>query len=103
VALADAPLVLQRFSANSITGDPRRRVKARAHIVEKHADLLERFPGALAEHHYALSGGYRLCGDLERAAAHMAEARRRAPLRLRWWLGAARLGLLRLTRPRQPG
>ena len=103
VALVDEPLVRQRFSDNSITHDPLRRVEARRHLVAKHADLIDRFPGAMAEHHYQLSGGFRRCGDLERAARHMSEARRRAPWKPRWWLAALWLRALRLTRRRPRG
>jgi glycosyltransferase involved in cell wall biosynthesis len=95
VALIDEPLVRQRFSDNSITRDPLRRVEARSYLVAKHADLIERYPGAMAEHHYQLSGGFRRCGDLERALRHMKEARRHEPRRLRWLLMDAALRLRR--------
>ena len=102
IGLVDAPLVEQRFSENSITRDAVRRVHALARVVEMHGEVLDRYPGALAARHYELSGGYRHCGDLERAVAHMAEARQRMPLRARWWLAAIWLQVLRVTRPTQP-
>jgi len=102
IALVDMPLVRQTFSANSITRDRQRRVAARAHIVEKHGALIDRFPGALAQQHYALAGGYRICGDFGRATDHMAKARQRAPWRPRWWIADAWLRLNRRLGKRRP-
>jgi glycosyltransferase involved in cell wall biosynthesis len=100
VGLVDEPLVRQRFSVNSITRDPLRRVEARTLLVAKHADLIDRYAGAMAEHHYQLSGGFRICGKLDLAARHMIEARRREPWNARWWLTALWLRALRLARHR---
>jgi len=97
VALIDEPLVRQRFSSNSITNDPLRRVEARAALVAKHTELIDSFPGALAAQHYTLSGGFRRCGQLERAALHMAEARKRKPWKSRWWLATLWLWAVRQT------
>ena len=95
IGLVDAALVEQHFSENSITNDSVRRVHALARIVEKHGAVLDRYPGALAARHNELSGGFRRCGDLDRAIAHMTEARRRMPLRASWWLKSSWLRLLR--------
>ena len=84
--------------------DSRRSTAALAsvsEIIEKHATVFDRYPGALAARHHELSGGYRRCGDLDRAIAHMTKARRRMPLRASWWLKAGWLRLLRATRPAQ--
>jgi glycosyltransferase involved in cell wall biosynthesis len=96
VALVDEPLVYQRFSDNSITNDQYCRVEARYLVVAKHAELIDRFPSALAAQHYALSGGFRSCGNLTRALCHMKEARKREPRKLRWWLAALWLRMLYL-------
>ena len=71
INLTDEPLVRQRFSGNSITRSARNRVLARERIVEKNHDLLTARPALLAQHHHAISGGWRRLGDLPRARMQM--------------------------------
>lgn len=80
VACVDEPLVLQRFSANSITREAVKRARARARAVAKHRALLARYPQALAGLHYAVAGDLRNIGDYPAARAALAEA-----LALRPW------------------
>lgn len=74
VAFVDEPLVLQRFSPNSITKDLARKIAARIRMVEKHADLLGRDPAILARHHYDIASEQRALGDLAAARASLARA-----------------------------
>ena len=100
VALVDEPLVLQRFSGNSITNNSARRVAARAHLVQKHEALITGYDGALAAHFHAIAGGWRLAGDLDRARAYAAKAIAEAPLNWRYRAAAVRLFILRIKSPK---
>lgn len=100
VALVDEPLVLQRFSDNSITRNSARRVAARAHLVEKHEAQIANYTGALARHFHALAGGYRMAGDLDQARAYAARAIAAAPTNLRYRAAAVRLFILRIKSPK---
>lgn len=100
VALVDEPLVLQRFSDNSITRNSARRVAARAHLVEKHGSLIAKYDGALAGHLHAIAGGYRMAGDLGRARAYAAKAIAEAPLNWRYRAAAVRLFISRIKSPK---
>lgn len=99
LALVDEPLVLQRFSPNSITRGARRLVEARASIVAKHSAAMAHVPGCLADHYLAIAGGWRRQG--ERAAARTAalEALRHDPMRVRSWLSLALAALSGGARP----
>ncbi len=100
VALVDEPLVLQRFSDNSITRNSARRVAARAHLVEKHGSLIAKYDGALAGHFHAIAGGYRMAGDLDLARAYAAKAIAAAPLNWRYRAAAVRLFISRIKSPK---
>jgi GT2 family glycosyltransferase len=99
VALVDEPLVVQRFSANSITMDPRRRAEARALIVAKHRALLAREPALLAEHYQIVAGAWRALGELGRARAALAEARALRPRDPRLWAASALVAARALAGP----
>ncbi len=79
VACVDEPLVLQRFSANSITRNTLRRAEARDRAVAKHRALLERDPAALAQLYYFVAGEHRITGNYPAARRALAEARALAP------------------------
>lgn len=100
VALVDEPLVLQRFSGNSITHNSARRVAARAHLVEKHEARIAEYDGALAGHFHAIAGGYRMAGDLDLARTYAAKAIAAAPMNLRYRAAAVRLFILRIKSPK---
>jgi glycosyltransferase involved in cell wall biosynthesis len=96
VAFVDEPLVLQRFSPNSITRDNPGKLAARRRIAEKHADLLAPHPRAHARHHYTIAGLERRAGDLAAARASLARARALAPGDARVWATSAYVAALSL-------
>ncbi len=69
VAFIDDDLVVQRMSDNSVTHSSKKRLLAQEYILEKHKDLLARYPGVLAHHHHRLAGGYRVLGQYAEAAS----------------------------------
>ncbi len=87
IGLVDEPLVLQRFSPNSITRLARRLTEARERIVEKHAALMAAEPGCLSHHHRAVAGGWRRAGDFARANAAIRRALAAAPFLPGNWAG----------------
>jgi glycosyltransferase involved in cell wall biosynthesis len=92
-AFVDEPLVLQRFSANSITRDRARRAEARARIIAKHRALFARHPAVLARHYRTLAGEHRLLGDIPAARTALAAGRGVRPLDPRLWALSAYFGL----------
>ncbi|KAE8764889.1 glycosyltransferase family 2 protein [Georgenia thermotolerans] len=88
-AFVDEPLVLQRFSANSLTHGVERRVRSTVRVVEKNLDLLEERPRVLAEHYRTIAGAYRRLGRFAEARDYLRRARglRRTDGRL-WALAA---------------
>lgn len=85
IGLVDEPLVLQRFSANSITFSQRRRVEARMRIIEKQRSALEARPALLSAHLAAIAGGWRRLGDPRAARAHALQAITAAPFSVEGW------------------
>lgn len=100
ISLIDEPLVLQRFSENSITRNSARRVAARVHLVQKHESVIAGYDGALATHFHAIAGGWRIAGDLDQARAYTARAIAEAPLNWRYRAAAVRLFMLRMKSPK---
>lgn len=92
-AFVDDPLVIQRFSANSITRDAARRSEARSRIIAKHQALFARNPAVLGRHYRTLAGEHRRRGDILAARAALAEWRRLRPADPRLWMILAYLGL----------
>jgi glycosyltransferase involved in cell wall biosynthesis len=78
-AFVDEPLVLQRFSDNSITRDVARRAVARSQIIEKHRDLLSSDTAGLALHYRILAGEQRRLGDYGSARHNIGLARSLKP------------------------
>ena len=100
IACVDEPLVLQRFSANSITLDTRRRAAARDRAVEKHRTILERDPSALARLYYIVAGEHRITGNPAAARRALAKARTLDPGNPRIWVMSLYLAFIRhLPRP----
>jgi glycosyltransferase involved in cell wall biosynthesis len=96
IAFVDEPLVLQRFSLNSITRDRARRIASQIRLVEKHAPLLAGRPAIHPRRHYVIAGGQRQAGDLAAARGSLARARALDPANPRYWamsLGLAALAL----------
>ena len=96
VACVDEPLVLQRFSANSITREAALRAEARGRAIDKHLALLSRHPEPLARLHYVAAGELRQLGDLAGARAQLARARALRPADPRLWAMSGYLALRRL-------
>lgn len=102
IAFVDEPLVLQRFSANSITKDRLRKLPTQIRIAEKYGALLERHPEAMARQQYVIAGGQRMAGNLPAARAAIAKARAARPGDPRLWAMSAWLELLRLAPRKRP-
>ncbi len=103
VACVDEPLVLQRFSANSITRDALRRAEARDRAVEKHRAVLERDPAALARLYYVVAGEHRITGNYPAARRALAEAMALDPVNPRFRAMSLYLALVSRLRPRPGG
>ena len=93
IAFEPEPLVLQRFSGNSLTRFPRNRAHAQAAIVEKHRATLEETPRRLAEYYHQIASIHRRNGEFTSARRAFRESLRRHPTRLKAWAGLARLAL----------
>ena len=78
-AFVDEPLVLQNFSANSLSRDNRKLLLAQRQVLAKHARIFARYPDVLARHYYLLAGGCRRHGDLQGARAYLGKALRLQP------------------------
>lgn len=98
IAFVDEPLVLQRFSPNSLTRDTAKRLRATQYIVEKHHAAFADHPRLLARQYMNLSGGYRRLGDIDRAREFAQRARRLRPLDPKPTAAAGVLTLLGLHR-----
>ena len=96
VACVDEPLVIQRFSPNSITREAVKRAHARARAVARHRDRLARHPAAHAGLLYAVAGGLGDIGETGAAARALAEAARITPLSARIRAMQAYVALLAL-------
>lgn len=84
VAYIDEDLVIQRMSDNSITKSTEKRLESQRRVVEKHADLLARYPEALAHHHHRIAGGLKSFGRYGEAAQAAAQALRLCPTNPRY-------------------
>jgi glycosyltransferase involved in cell wall biosynthesis len=80
IAFVDEPLVIQRFSPDSITRSRLNAVRARTRIVEKNLDLLASQPSLLAYHYHNIGGAWRDLGELGTARRYLLKALRLAPL-----------------------
>jgi glycosyltransferase involved in cell wall biosynthesis len=92
-AFVDEPLVMQHFSANSITRYRDRRLIARQKIVAKHLPELQAEPALLARHYRAIAGEQRRLGLIAEARASLAEARSLKPFDPKLWALSAYLWL----------
>jgi glycosyltransferase involved in cell wall biosynthesis len=84
-AFVDEPLVVQRFSPNSLTHNVARRAASTARVVEKNRDLLEQRPDLLAHHLRTVAGGYRRVGLFDHAQDYLGRARAVQPLSVPLW------------------
>jgi glycosyltransferase involved in cell wall biosynthesis len=100
LAFVDEPLVLQRFSENSLTRHADRQLAAQTRMVEKNRALYAAHPAALARQYYALAGIARRLGRYAEARALLARARRVRPGNPRPWAMALYVTGLGLARGR---
>jgi glycosyltransferase involved in cell wall biosynthesis len=96
-AFVDDPLVMQRFSPNSITRSNAKRAQAHRQIVEKHLALFSRDPQALSHHYRSIAGAERQLGQIGSAARTMRQAIRIRPGSAVNWLVLAYLTLRSIT------
>ena len=82
-AFIDEPLVLQRFSSNSLTRDREKRRLARYRILEKYGDLLASYPDILVKHYRSLASDERFRGDYQKALMLIKKAGALDPLNLK--------------------
>lgn len=96
ILLVDEPLVIQRYSANSLTRDDERQRAMRQRIVEKHGEAFAAHPRALALRLHQNAGGLRRRGQWREALPFLLRACRLDPARPRYWaaLGYTALGAL---------
>jgi glycosyltransferase involved in cell wall biosynthesis len=93
----DQPLVLQRFSDNSLTKSRSKRLQSRIRIVAKHHQSLAAHPRLLARHYIAIAGDQRRTGDMPAARASLVAAIKESPFSLAVWsrmIGLVGLSLL---------
>lgn len=86
VAFVTEPLVLQRFTANSLTKSSKNRVLALERVIGKHEDVLRTMPLARARYFRVLSGGYRQLGNRKKAIEYGIEALKIRPGSAGQWL-----------------
>jgi glycosyltransferase involved in cell wall biosynthesis len=79
IAFVDEPLVVQRFTPNSITRDRAKRIDSWIAVLEKHGRLFDSHPQAKLVHLHRIAGNLRRIGEHARAAPFFAEARRLDP------------------------
>ena len=96
VSLVDEPLVIQRFSKNSLTHSAEKRLYAQLAILEKHQELLASHPDTVAYHYHRIAGAARRLGQLRRAAHYEWKACMLQPFALRYWGQAAYLQLKKM-------
>ncbi len=101
IAFVPDPLVIQRFSPNSLTRSLPNRIAAQEAMLNKHMDDLRQNPTALVERLSSLAGGFRQLGQARKGLGYSLTALKIAPTRLRSWLSLARL-LLSMLRPGSP-
>lgn len=97
IAFVDEPLVIQRFSPDSITRGRLNHVRARELIVEKNRAELAKRPAVLASQHHSIAGVWRELGDYGSARRHMRSAIALRPTQLRFhanYLYTAALSML---------
>lgn len=79
IGFLDEPLVIQRFTPNSITRDMAKRVDSWIHMLGKYADLYEADPEAHVAHLLRIAGSLRRLGQHDRATEYLDRAGTLAP------------------------
>jgi glycosyltransferase involved in cell wall biosynthesis len=80
IGFVDEPLVIQRFTPNSITRDMQKRTDSWIRMLDKYADLFAADRAAHLAHLHRIAGSLRRLGEHDRAADYLARARALAPL-----------------------
>jgi len=93
IAFEPEPLVIQRWSPNSLTRSIRNRADAQAAIVARHEAEMASVPARLAEYHHQIASMRRRTGQHRESRAAFLAALRRDPARLKAWGGLLRLML----------
>lgn len=94
IAFVDEPLVLQRFSSDSITRSKQNRVDAHVRIMEKLASDTGHLPAGMGRHYYTISGGYRVVGDYAASLQYIRRSIAAEPQRVKYWIAAVYVMLL---------
>ena len=63
----DEPLVIQRFSQNSITNCSRKRVQSQEYIFQKNYETIKTIKGLVSHHCKIISGGYRKLKEFDKS------------------------------------
>jgi glycosyltransferase involved in cell wall biosynthesis len=85
IAFVDEPLVIQRFSPDSITRSRVNAVRSRMRIIDKNLDLLSSQPSLLAYHYHCIAGAWRNLGELGIARRYLLKSLRLSPLAPNSW------------------
>jgi glycosyltransferase involved in cell wall biosynthesis len=80
IGFLDEPLVIQRFTPNSITRDRAKRVHSWIQLLEKHQALFEALPDAHFRHLHRIAGNLQQMGEHRDAAVWFGKARALQPL-----------------------
>lgn len=96
IKFVDQPLVLQRFSENSISRDGDKRLISQIRVVEKHYSTFSKYPGILAYQYRLISGALRRKGDFAEALRYLLRAIKVHPSSIQLWARAAHVGILTL-------
>ena len=99
IACVDEPLVIQRFSPNSLSRQIARRLAARRAILAKHHALFAQDPALLARHHAGHATLYARLGEHAEAWRALRAALALRPASPRLWARALMLALPRRTIP----
>lgn len=100
IACIDEPLVIQRFSTNSLSLQISRRLEARTAILIKHHALFAADPALLARHHAGHATLHARLGERAKAWRALRAALALRPVSPRLWARALTLALPRRTPPR---
>jgi glycosyltransferase involved in cell wall biosynthesis len=93
IACIDEPLVIQRFSPNSLSRQIERRLTARDVILQKHEALYAQRPDLLARLHRGQARGWSRLNRPEAAQASLARAKALKPFNLKGWVMQVHLAL----------
>ncbi|HKK23746.1 MAG TPA: glycosyltransferase [Pseudohaliea sp.] len=93
IAFEPQPLVVQRFSPNSLTRSLRNRVEALASVIERNKSHFDEMPQILAIHYFYIAGGMRQLGELAEARRWIARSFLQNPWSPRMWGGMVRLAV----------